>query len=321
MPWITTNNSPSDNPKKGTLAQKISNQPEVLDLFHSPNVFINQVPVVLWNDPKGKVAAGAAAAIAAVEAAQNSPVYEVDKVVQQTVEGLAGPENAAYVADQRIALVKEGILTPAAIEAGRAVAANPAASDTKPAANPTPTPSGSVELSGVIDNTELYVSEKTGTTYYVKTITKQVTFPYDVASLAQYTGLTVQQICDNLKALVINVIDPIKAQYPDMFLTNSFRFKVGEKNAQHGLGQACDIQYAKASKAEYYQRALWVRDNIPCDQFLLEYQTSPRKGAWHHISFVNGTNRGQVFTLCDHVNIKGDWTKAGMGLFDLTASI
>jgi hypothetical protein len=149
-------------------------------------------------------------------------------------------------------------------------------------------------------------------------VTKQpgVVFPYDVATVAPANGLTVQQACDSLRLLVINVIDPIKNQFPDMFLTNTLRNKGnGAPKSQHPKAQACDIQYSKASKADYFTRAQWIRDNIIFDQFLLEYKTTGTKKPWHHLSFVGESNRAQVCTFMNDRNAKGPGVT---GLYDLS---
>jgi hypothetical protein len=158
----------------------------------------------------------------------------------------------------------------------------------------------------------------TGITWTVRSVTKQpgVVFPYDVATLAPANGLTVQEMCDNLRMLVINVIDPIKKRFPDAFVTNTIRNKGnGSPTSQHPRGMACDIQYSKASKAEYFTRAQWIRDNLSFDQFLLEYKTTGTKKPWHHLSFNKAGNRAQVCTFMNDKNCKGPGVQ---GLFDLS---
>ena len=144
-----------------------------------------------------------------------------------------------------------------------------------------------------------------------------VVFPYDVATIAVQNGMTVQAVCDNLKALVVNVWVPLKKHFPDAFMTCSFRKAgVGSTTSQHPKGMACDIQYRGISKSEYYVRAQWIRDNIKFDQFLLEYKTTGTKMPWHHLSYNNaGGNRGQVCTFMNDKNCKGPGV---VGLFDLS---
>ena len=176
---------------------------------------------------------------------------------------------------------------------------------------------GSVTVSASIDDTVLYASPLTGITWTVKMVTKQpgVVFPYDLATVAPANGITVQQACDNLRLLVINVIDPIKKQYSDMFLTNTIRTRgKGAPTSQHPLGKACDIQYSQASKDDYFTRAQWIRDNIVFDQFLVEYKTTGTNKPWHHLSFNGEANRAQICTFMNDRNCKGPGIT---GLYDL----
>jgi hypothetical protein len=98
-------------------------------------------------------------------------------------------------------------------------------------------------------------------------------------------------------------------------MTCSFRADIGNSRSQHKTGQACDIQYSSATKADYYTRALWIRDNIKFDQFLLEYKTTGTRNPWHHLSFNSAGNRNQVLTFMNDKNCKAPGVT---GLYDLS---
>jgi len=294
------------------------------DVYHSGNVYANNVPIALWQD-------GTESAVgAAITALINSPEFPAEKEVQQEQEGVTEDQviNGQPVsADQAVSnstakLAENGTVKPSDVAAGSQAGANAARSDpasgTAKSGDPasTPTPASSV------DDTVLYVSPAkpsgTGVTYYVKTVTKQpgVVFSYDVATQAVPNGTTVDAVVQNLANLVKNCFDPIKIQFPDAFMTCSFRAAgVGAPKSQHIYGMACDIQYAQASKADYYTRAQWIRDNIAYDQFILEYKTTGTGKPWHHISFNSGGNRGQVLTFMNDRNCKGPGVT---GLYDLS---
>jgi hypothetical protein len=282
----------------------------ISDVYHSSNVYVNFVPVALWQDPQGPEAAVLNLITAPTFAAEN-----------QTVEAVEGDADSdAKVAVEQQALIREGVLKQEEFDAGAGAGDKATNTDTAVVAATTGTIDGSVTVSASIDDTVLYVSPLTGITWTVKMVTKQpgVVFPYDLATVAPANGLTVQQACDNLRLLVINCIDPIKKQFPDMFLTNTIRTRgKGAPTSQHPLGQACDIQYSKASKADYFTRAQWIRDNIAFDQFLLEYKTTGTKNPWHHLSFKGETNRAQVCTFMNDRNCKGPGVT---GLYDLSDS-
>lgn len=279
----------------------------VKDVFHSPNVYANFVNVALWNDAQGSEAA--------VLASINSPNYAFESIGQEATEGESG--DSAAVASAQKKLVEQGIISQSDLDKGNLAGNNPAAADFKPGVISTGTDAGPATVGSDVDATVLYTYSN-GKIITVKDVTKTpgVVFPYDVATIAPQNGLTVQEVCDNLKSLVTNIWVPLKKQFPDAFMTCSFRKGgVGSPTSQHPRGMACDIQYSKASNADYYTRALWVRDNLPYDQFLLEYKTTGSGKPWHHLSFNKSGNRGQIFTFMNDKNCKGPGVQ---GLFDLS---
>jgi uncharacterized Zn-binding protein involved in type VI secretion len=104
---------------------------------------------------------------------------------------------------------------------------------------------------------------------------------------AQY-GLTVPQILNNLANLALNVYEPIKARYPRVIVTNTFRQGPpggSSAQAQHGLGMAMDLVFPGLTTNQYYDVAVWIRDNLPFDQLLQEKAGSK---IWIHISHYSG---------------------------------
>lgn len=292
----------------GQGQQKTSSLPAVQDVFHSPNVYANFVNIALWNDPQGPEAATLAAV--------NSPTYVFETVTQEATEGEFTDQPAVEAAQRK--LVEQGFITQSDLDKGAAAGASPAASDPTPGVvNTGTTATGAALIGADVDATVLY-DYGNGKLITIKDVTKipGVVFPYDVATIAPQNGLTVQEVCDNLKALITNVWVPLKNEFPDAFITCSFRKGgVGSPTSQHPRGMAMDIQYSKASKSDYYTRALWIRDNIPYDQFILEYKTTGSGNPWHHISFDRAGNRGQVCTFMNDKNCKGPGVQ---GLFDLS---
>jgi hypothetical protein len=276
----------------------------VSDVYHSENVFINFVPAALWLDAQGPEAA-IANALASPSFATDSATISYD-----------GSENPTAVDLEQQRLLRDGVITQEELDAGKNATAT--SSDLTLAKGGRGDVEGTVSVSDTVDDTLLYDSPLTKIKYYVKTVTKQpnVIFPYDVATVAPKNGVTVQSVCNNLRFLIINCYDPIKKQFPDAFMTNSFRAKSTNATSQHPLGMACDIQYSKASKAEYFTRAQWIRENTVFDQFILEYKTTGSKKPWHHISFNSTGNRGQVLTFLNDKNFKGPGVQ---GLYNLTS--
>jgi hypothetical protein len=51
------------------------------------------------------------------------------------------------------------------------------------------------------------------------------------------------------------------------------------------------MQFPGLSKSEYYDIVLFIRDNVPHDQLLLEYKTTGSGLPWIHISYNKSGNR------------------------------
>ena len=114
--------------------------------------------------------------------------------------------------------------------------------------------------------------------------------------------LTYGDIVYNLQALALNVLEPVKKLYPNMFVTSAFRDPGNASNAktsQHPLGQGADLQFKGASKKEYYDIAVKLARVIKYDQFLLEY-CNYTNNPWIHISYIDNQNRNKVMTFFNH---------------------
>ena len=128
--------------------------------------------------------------------------------------------------------------------------------------------------------------------------------------LIPQNGLTEAEIFCNLKALAINVLDPLKARYPGMRINSGYR-RPGDApgsstKSQHNKGEAVDISFSDVSDWEgMYQRALEVQKLVPYDQMMLEYTSSSRTG-WIHISFSQKQQRKHLFTMMNHKRVSPD---------------
>lgn len=119
-------------------------------------------------------------------------------------------------------------------------------------------------------------------------------------------GLQPDQIVCNLSQLANNVWLPLKAKYPDMIMTNSLRVGASIGGGAHGTGQGMDVQFNGLAPKDYFERAQWIKSNIPYDQLILEYHTA--RGplvAWIHISIYKDTGFkvkpvNRVLTMMNH---------------------
>ena len=120
-------------------------------------------------------------------------------------------------------------------------------------------------------------------------------------SIRGHTGATYGEIVYNLQAVALNVLEPVKKIYPNMFVTSAFRDPGNASNAktsQHPLGQGVDIQFKGITKKEYYEIAVKLAKVLKYDQMILEY-CSYANNPWIHISYAV-KNRSQVLTFNNH---------------------
>jgi len=245
--------------------QRNSNSPAVDDLYQSPDVFINGVPVVLYAPP-GDSPGAAAVTLATVS--------------QDEIYFTEGPEAAqAYLQN----LVTAGVMTQAQVDAGNQATASFANTPEEVTANFTGTSVAAdcKSIHGLSSFPDSLVLTPNRTT--LSDLLRKVTFPNH--NIVAQKGLTKDQIVCNLANLAQNIWEPLKAQFPDAFITNTFR--EGENQSQHGTGQAMDIQFHRLPSKDYITRAQWIKANLPYDQLLIECHTS---GAlWIHVSHYSGT--------------------------------
>lgn len=113
-------------------------------------------------------------------------------------------------------------------------------------------------------------------------------------------GLSKAEIVCNLKAVAEQVLEPIKAKYPNMLVTSGFRTP-GHSRAngisQHERGMAVDIQFPGTAAEQYYEIAKWIKENVAYDQMLLEYKTYGSRMPWIHLSFNRDGNRNVCSTF------------------------
>lgn len=120
--------------------------------------------------------------------------------------------------------------------------------------------------------------------------------------IVAHNNYTYGDIVYNLQAIALNVLEPVKKLYPNMFVTSAFRDPGNSSNAktsQHPLGQGVDIQFKGATKAEYYEIALKLARVLKYDQLILEY-CNYTNNPWIHVSYSVRTNRSAVLTFFNH---------------------
>lgn len=111
-------------------------------------------------------------------------------------------------------------------------------------------------------------------------------------------GLTEDNIVCNLQNVAQNILEPLKAQYPNIKVNSGFRGTASIPGgvSQHQKGEAVDVQFTGVSPKAYIPIANWVKANLPFDQLIFEHGNS----IWLHISCKkDATQRKQLLTMKD----------------------
>ena len=101
---------------------------------------------------------------------------------------------------------------------------------------------------------------------------------------------------DNLKALCVNVLQPIRSHFDaPVIISSGYRsgelcIAIGSKpTSQHAEGKAADIEVVGVDNK---QLAQWIKDNLEYDQLILEfYRDGEPDSGWVHVSWNSGENR------------------------------
>jgi zinc D-Ala-D-Ala carboxypeptidase len=101
---------------------------------------------------------------------------------------------------------------------------------------------------------------------------------------------------DNLKALCVNVLQPIRSHFEaPVIISSGFRsaelcIAIGSKpTSQHAEGKAADLEVVGVDNKEL---ATWIKNNLEYDQMILEfYREGEPDSGWIHISWNGGDNR------------------------------
>jgi uncharacterized Zn-binding protein involved in type VI secretion len=96
-------------------------------------------------------------------------------------------------------------------------------------------------------------------------------------------GLTEKQIVCNLRAVCLNILEPLLQEYDTNMVINS-GFRIGTGTSQHLKGQAVDIAFPsiETNADKMFERATEITSKIAYDQFIYELGITT---FWIHLSF------------------------------------
>jgi hypothetical protein len=131
------------------------------------------------------------------------------------------------------------------------------------------------------------------THYKLKHLSIATVFPHKIKA---QVGLSAEDIVCNLKNVAINILEPIKAKYPNMKINSAFRGTASIPGgiSQHQKGEAVDLQFIGVAPKDYLPIAKWIAGTLPFDQMIFEHGNS----IWLHISCKRGgSQRKQLLTM------------------------
>jgi hypothetical protein len=151
--------------------------------------------------------------------------------------------------------------------------------------------------------------------YTLGDVTSRVSEPALQDALQAQNGLSEAEISHNLKALAVNVLDPIRSQYDNVQILSGFQVSTSADNCCT-RGRGARLQFAGTRKNQYYNIASWIKTNIPFDQLILNYKTTGDEQPWIYVSYNQAGNR--EVTAPDKIMTYMNNVKAMDGLVDLS---
>src|SRR5574337_1157487 len=109
--------------------------------------------------------------------------------------------------------------------------------------------------------------------FTVASFTTQAFFKHPMIDFLSYTSSIRTQ---NLQGLANNIGEALIARYGLPRINSGIRNanSVSSGLSQHCTGQAADFQWPGWTYDRYWEAALWVKDNLPFDQFIFEHSST-----------------------------------------------
>jgi hypothetical protein len=251
------------------------------DVWYSPDVYVNQVPVALYQPPQARGIPSSVLATMQAYTDGESLLFQDPTQASNQIAAL----------NQK--LVANGTITQSDLDATAAS-----------------TPSEITPASGKQNSS---ISNDTGGVENLSEFPPSLRLSdnFDLGSVTRTPGILLKdsqwwvtrqmwkngngplkpgEIVANLKLLCVNILEPLRAQFPGVRLTNTVRN--WEQGGQHTYGQAADLQIPNYPN-KHYDMAVWIQNNLAFDQLLFERETIPGN-TWVHVSYVGPGSRSQA---------------------------
>lgn len=246
---------------KGAVVHGVTH---VADVYHSSNVFVNNVPVALWDQP------GPTSAVIGGVYISDNPFQQIFAQSIINEAGSNAPNDDG-----------EGTDVPGVTD-------NSLVSTTSTNITSSTSVTSGVAVTDVFTDTIDY-NQKLSANYTIKDLSAGTLFPHNIVA---QNGLTIPDILSNMQGVAVNILEPLRAKYPGLRINSGFRKGTG--TSQHNIGMAVDVQWVGISPADYSPIAKWITENLPVDQLIFEHGNS----IWLHMSYnrLLSKQRGQLLT-------------------------
>ena len=264
---------------KGGGPQKDSGLPAVADVYRSNNVYVNNVPVALWDEP------GPTSAIINGVYFSDDPYQPALAADLIAIAGTNAPHD-----DPDSTVVDYGFPDETK---------DPVETPTEISTSTTSISTGTATQCGDFA-TPINYDQNLSANFKIKDLSIGTVFAHNIVA---QNGLTVPDILCNLKAVAENILEPLRAAqenvlkktldgHPGFKINSGFRKGLG--SSQHNKGMAVDVQWPGLANYKYTEIGKWVAENIPFDQLIFEHGNS----IWLHISYdrTKATQRNQKLT-------------------------
>lgn len=206
-----------------------------------------------------------------------SPQASALDVATSLGEDMDGPANAAT----QDAYKRAG--TPLNATGTGSATANKASPTASSTGAPTPAKALPASCAAFADKTSFASTMKLSDNFTLGDVSTSAVL--ERSAVRAQSGLALAQIVCNLKGLAVNMLDPIMDKFGRPSINCGFRpatASYGSPTGWHLKGCAADIQWPGISDAEYYARAVWIKDNLPFCEIILEYGG---QRPWIHVAF------------------------------------
>ena len=246
------------------------------DVWYSPDVYVNQVPVALWQPPQNRIASEAILA-------KYLPSIEAEDLQFQSDPTQANNQAAAFSQQ----MVQKGLITQQEFDNMKNAAPNGSEASQAPASD-RKTEITSNNTDGAEFQKSFPPTYRMGQNFSLGQLVSSAYgnpdhwYANELIGTRGTGGLSPGQLVANGKLLTANCLDAIKTQFPDMSVMSTIR--AATNTSQHGKFQACDFTRTAGFRTNY-DTAIWILNSkIPYDQLILEYGYG---GSWVHISYAN----------------------------------